>query len=636
MAVVVDIRGLGVCHEGGLVLGDAVLVGIPHSARVDRHVRNLGRPVRRLVEHEGFDCRAACVLGDSVPVRVEGFARDDRGLDPLRIVVLDRVHDEDVQGRVGHPVRCAVVVLVHGRFNLQGDRGALEDARGVTVHGLEDPDEARVVLRDAVLVHVAHDRAFDRQLGELWMAVVVLVRDHADDLEGLADLVDSIGRRIRAGVQEYPCVDAFGRPVRRFVGHLEGDLDAPGQFRVAVHVKVQDLVAREAELRRFVGAVVVHIVGARGDVDNALVLIGAVVADIVGVVQPEREFRCLGGPVACLVNHMDLRFRLADVFRMAGLVEVEGLLAPCRRQDDVGRLVLVRVLHAQGPYGLGRVLVRAVLVGVREGLEALAALEGVELPVRVVVPRLELPGDRRARLGGVVAVLVDNAGTKHPDVHPFGVAVLVLVPRLELPDPGAPAVLLGLGLEELLEGLRAAHVGRVLRQDAESEAGQSLLIEIVACLVDLSHGDRIRLEEPPVPFLFGRGRRLCRVTRLRAVGFLHVDRGRGRRRLGHLRRRGEEPSFVRLVYGGRREGRTGRAGCVPKEPDIGRIRREPAAPEHGEEGRRQAQEPQADRDNENEGPAGPFRDAVRLHLRTNHPEGRDGGYPRPQECSRWL
>src|SRR5207249_5604647 len=99
-----------------------------------------------------------------------------------------------------------------------------------------------------------------------------------------------------------------------------------------------------------------------------------------------------------VIYHADLRTNRPHEFRIARLIAVEALFARERRHEGFRLLVLVRVFQAQGPDAFRGVLVYAVLVRIDKGLDALPAFEGIELPVRVVVPHLEVPGDRHAGL----------------------------------------------------------------------------------------------------------------------------------------------------------------------------------------------------------------------------------------------
>src|SRR5439155_968498 len=82
-------------------------------------------------------------------------------------------------------------------------------------------------------------------------------------------------------------------------------------------------------------------------------------------------------PVARGVGHAKFSGHRPDELRVPALVAVEPLFAGEGRHDGLRPLVAVRVLDAQDPEALGRVLPDAVLVRVGEGLDALAALEGV-------------------------------------------------------------------------------------------------------------------------------------------------------------------------------------------------------------------------------------------------------------------
>src|SRR5439155_1000020 len=81
--------------------------------------------------------------------------------------------------------------------------------------------------------------------------------------------------------------------------------------------------------------------------------------------------------------------------------------------------------------------VHAVLIRVHVRLDALAAFERIELAIGIVVPDLEVPGDRQARLGHAIVVRVNDTGAEHPPVHVLGVAVVVRVRRGELVPPAA-------------------------------------------------------------------------------------------------------------------------------------------------------------------------------------------------------
>ena len=188
MAVVVRVGRLGVGDEGGRVLRHAVVVRVADRARMNRHVRGFERAVRVRVHREEVDRGAAGLIDEAVAVEVQLLRRDQVQLDPVRVLVLDRVQDDAVQGREGMVLRMAVAVRIDEGLGLDREGGLLENAVRVLVEGLQAPVEARPVFRDAVLVHVPHDRAGQRDAGDFRMTVVVRVRREGGDLEGLPDL----------------------------------------------------------------------------------------------------------------------------------------------------------------------------------------------------------------------------------------------------------------------------------------------------------------------------------------------------------------------------------------------------------------------------------------------------------------
>ena len=531
MPVVVRVRRLRVQDERGDVLRHAVVVRVANRARVDRHVRALDRAVRVLVDRDDVNGRTARLVDDTVGVEVELLRRDEVQLRPVRVRVFDRVHDDAVHGRVGVILGEAVVVAVDERLRADRQGGALEDAVRVLVRGLEGPVEARAVLRGAVLVHVPDDRAAQGDAGELREAVVVRVRHKGRDLERLAHLDHAVRVEVRAAVHVDAAVEFLGEPVRVRVRAGEGELESVRQLIVAVHVAVERLVRRHVDGGGLVVAVAVCVARARGEVERPAVLRGAVVADVVRLEDVDLDVHGVLRAVAPGVGHADLAGDRADELRVAGLVPVEALLAGEGRHEALGLLVLVRVLDAHGPERACRVLVHAVLVRIGKGLDALAPLEGVELPVRVVVPHLEVPRDRQARLGRSVVVLVEDARAEHADVDVLRVSVVVRVRRGDLPRPGA-AVVRGLWGDEVLEVRRAAHRIHIARYHAESEGVEGVVAQVIPRLVQLPQSGDVGPHWVRVP-LRRAGRRGGRVRgRIRRSRRRDLIGGRGRRRGG--------------------------------------------------------------------------------------------------------
>src|SRR2546426_7216168 len=90
--------------------------------------------------------------------------------------------------------------------------------------------------------------------------------------------------------------------------------------------------------------------------------------------------------VARGVGHADLRLHGPHELGVAALVAVEALFAGEGRHDGFRLLVAVRVLHAEGPEGLARVLAAPVLVRARVRPEALPACTALKLPPGILFP----------------------------------------------------------------------------------------------------------------------------------------------------------------------------------------------------------------------------------------------------------
>src|SRR5437667_52202 len=127
----------------------------------------------------------------AVGVEVLRFLRNEVQLDAVRVISLDRVQDDAIDGRIGVVLREAVVVAVDRGLSTNREDGLLEDPVRIRVSRLERSIDTRPVLRVAVLVHIPNDRAGQVDRRELRVSIVVRVRGERRDFEGLADLRDA-------------------------------------------------------------------------------------------------------------------------------------------------------------------------------------------------------------------------------------------------------------------------------------------------------------------------------------------------------------------------------------------------------------------------------------------------------------